>query len=70
MKKTFMLLIAPLLALFSLGAQAAPVDLTPLTSQIDFSTTITAIMAAAGMLMAVYIVWRAAKFVIHVVKGG
>lgn len=50
-------------------ALAAPPDLTPLTSAVDFSTVGTAIMSVAGLVIGVYIIWRGAKFVLAAVKG-
>lgn len=52
------------------AAQAAPVDLTSLTSAVDFSTTTTAVLAVAASLIGVYIAWKAAKLVIGAVRGG
>lgn len=51
------------------NANAAGVDLSTLTTAIDFSTTTTAIMGAAAALMVVYIAFKAAKLVIRAVKG-
>lgn len=49
---------------------AAPVDLTGLTSSIDFSTAIAAILLAGAAVMAVYITIKATMFVIGMVKRG
>ncbi|MBC3885641.1 hypothetical protein [Undibacterium griseum] len=44
-------------------------DLTPLTSVVDFGTTITATLAIAGLLAAVYIAIKGAKTVLGMIKG-
>lgn len=49
---------------------AAPVDMTGLTSSIDFSTAIAAILLAGAAVMAVYITIKATMFVIGMVKRG
>lgn len=48
---------------------AVPVDLTTLTTAVDFSTTTTAILGVAAALIVVYIVWKAAKMVIGALRG-
>jgi hypothetical protein len=50
-------------------AMAAGPDLTPLTSNIDFGTTITAVLAIASLLAAVFVAIRAAKTVLGMIKG-
>jgi hypothetical protein len=52
------------------AASAVPVDLTSLTTAVDFSTTTTAVLAVAAALIGVYIAWKAAKLVISAVRGG
>lgn len=54
---------------FSASAFAAPVDVTPLVNSVDFSTVVTAILAVAGIMVGVYVAWKAAKMVIAAVKG-
>jgi hypothetical protein len=49
---------------------AAGVDLSTLTAAVDFSSTNTAVLSVAASLIVVYITWKAAKLVIHAVKGG
>ncbi len=62
--------VVALLGLFAVGAaMAAPPDYSSLTGAIDFSTTITAVLAASAALMAVYIVWKGASLIIRAVKG-
>jgi hypothetical protein len=60
------------LATASVGAFAAPapVDYTQLTSSVDFSGVITAILAIAVILCAVYVARTGVRFVLNMVKGG
>ncbi|WP_166889466.1 major capsid protein [Massilia sp. CCM 8734] len=44
-------------------------DLTPLTSAIDFSTVITAVLAIAGLLATVYLAIKGAKIVLSMLKS-
>lgn len=44
-------------------------DLTPLTSNIDFSTTITAVLAIAGLLATVYLAIKGSKIVLGMIRG-
>lgn len=54
-------------------AQTAPAatgpDLAPLTSAIDFSTVITAVLAIAGLLATVYLAIKGAKIVLGMLKS-
>ena len=52
------------------SAQAAPVDLTSLTTAVDFSTTVTGVLGVAAALIVVYIAWKAAKMILGAVRGG
>lgn len=52
------------------SASAVPVDLTALTTAVDFSTATAAILTVAGALIVVYIAIKATKFVINMVRGG
>lgn len=52
------------------AAFAAPVDLSDLTTAVDFSTTTTAVLGVAAALIGVYIAWKAAKMVLSAVRGG
>jgi hypothetical protein len=52
------------------SALAAGPDLTPLTSAIDFSTVITAVLAISGLLASVYVAIKGAKTVLGMIKGG
>lgn len=48
---------------------AAPVDLSSLTTAVDFTSTITAILATAAIMVGVYVAWKAAKMVIGAIRG-
>lgn len=62
--------LATLLGLSQSGdASAAAVDLTSLTTAVDFSTTTTAVLGVAAALIVVYIAWKAAKMVISALRG-
>ncbi len=50
-------------------ALAAPPDVTALTGAVDFSTVTAGIMTVAGSVIGVYIVVKAAQFIIARVKG-
>ena len=53
----------------AVAANAAAPDFTTVTSAVDFSTVITAIMAVAAIMVGVYVAWRGAKFALRAVKG-
>lgn len=63
---TTVVVMAP--AAHATGGTAAP-DLSSLTNAVDFSTTITAILAIAGLLAGVYISIKGIKFVLGLLKG-
>lgn len=44
-------------------------DLTSLTNSVDFGTTITALLAIAGLLAGVYIAIKGAKTVLGMIRG-
>lgn len=50
-------------------SMAAPVDLTSLTSAVDMSTTITALLAVSAILIGVYVALRASRIVESKVRG-
>lgn len=52
------------------AAFAAPVDLTSLTTAVDFSTASAAVLVVGAALITVYIAIKAAKFVMNMVKSG
>ena len=72
-KLKFVLFSALALCLSALGVPAFAAgtgpDLSPLTSSIDFSTVVTAIMAVAAAIIVVHIAWKGAKMVLAAVKG-
>lgn len=70
LKKVVIGAVAAIAGFVSAGAQAAAVDLTSLTTAVDFSTTTTAVLGVAAALIGVYIAWKAAKLVISAVRGG
>ncbi|KVD76268.1 hypothetical protein WS62_02590 [Burkholderia sp. ABCPW 14] len=51
------------------NAASTPPDFSQITSAVDFSTVITAIMAVAAVMVGVYVAWRGAKFALRAVKG-
>ena len=51
------------------SAMAAGPDVSSLTTAVDFSTVSTAIMTVSGSIISVYIVIKAAQFIIGRVKG-
>lgn len=70
MKKLFIRAGIPAAGLLVAGsANAVPVDLTSLTTAVDFSTTTTAVLGVAAAAIVVYIAWKAAKMVVGAVRG-
>lgn len=70
LKKMAVAGLALVTGFFAAAASAAPVDFTSLTSSVDFSSVITAILLVAAALMGVYIAWKGAKMIISAVRGG
>lgn len=70
LKKVAVGALAAVTGFFAAAASAAPVDLSSLTSAVDFSSTTTAVLGVASALIVVYIAWKAAKLVIGAVRGG
>lgn len=64
---TTVVVMAP--AAHATGTGTAAPDLSSLTNAVDFSTTITAILAIAGLLAGVYISIKGIKFVLGLLKG-
>lgn len=58
-------LAAPVLAM----AETTGVDFTPLTSQVDFTTTVTAVLAVAGALVLLYVSIKGAKIVLRMIRS-
>ena len=48
---------------------AAPTTVTELATSVDFATVGTGILAVAGTVIALYVIWNGAQFVIKAVKG-
>jgi len=69
LKKAVLGAVGAVAGFFASGAQAAAVDLTSLTTAVDFSTTTTAVLGVAAALIVVYIAWKAAKMVISALRG-
>jgi hypothetical protein len=69
MKKKLLALQALAMAAMVQQANATGVDLSSLTTAVDFSTTSTAVLTVAAALAAVYITVKASKLVIGAVKG-
>ena len=57
-------------ALAPMAAFAAPPDFTALTDAVDLSTAGTAILAIAGVFAVFYVIWKGAKLVLRMVRGG
>lgn len=69
MKLSRLLFASLAMFLSSFGAWAAGPDFSSLTSAVDFSTVITAIMAIAAALAGVYVVMRGADMVLSKLRG-
>lgn len=63
-------LFAAALSMLGTTAHAAGTmpDLSGLTSQVDFSPAAIAIIAIAGSLAGLYVLWRGASFVLSAIK--
>lgn len=57
-------------ALAPLSAFAAPPDFTSLTDAVDLSTAGAAVLAIAGIFAVFYVIWKGARLVLRMVKGG
>lgn len=73
MKKAMQARLAALAAgsaLVSGGAMAAaPTTVAELASSVDFASVGTGILAVAGTVISLYVIWKGAQFVIKAVKG-
>ena len=69
LKKITSLVAAVVLGGAATAASAAGPDYTTLTTGVDFSSVITAIMAIAVVLMGLYVARSGVKFVINMVKS-
>lgn len=73
MKKTMQVRLAILAAgsaLVSGGVMAAPpTTVSELASSVDFASVSVGILAVAGAVLSLYLIWKGAQFVIKAVKG-
>lgn len=51
------------------ASAAAPTTVSELATSVDFTTVGAGILAVAGTVIALYVIWKGAKFVISAVKG-
>jgi hypothetical protein len=70
MKNMFLFLLAVLLAMFGVNAFAAAPDFSSLTSAVDYSTAISAILLVAAGIAGVAIVVYGIKLIIPMIRGG
>lgn len=68
-QKLFKHLAVISLAVGSGVAMAEGPDLTPLTSSVDYGTTLVAVLAIAALLAGVYVAIRASKIVLSMIRG-
>ncbi|TWH71298.1 hypothetical protein LX59_01581 [Azomonas agilis] len=64
MQKFFVLFVALFLSLFGIQAFAAGADFSSLTSAVELDTIITAVLAVAALLAAVYAAIKGASIVL------
>lgn len=69
MKKFYKLALVAATVAPAISMAAGGPDLTPLTSTVDFTTVITALLAIAGLLAGVYVAIRGAKIVLSMIRG-
>lgn len=71
-QKRLAALSAASVALFAAGAAhaEAPTTVGALATSVDFADVGTGILAVSGTLIAVYVIWKGASFVINVVRRG
>ncbi len=70
MSKIAVSLIGVFATVGSAFAAGSSPDYSALTAAIDFSAVNTAVLAAGGLLMGVYVVIKGVKTIIRMVKGG
>lgn len=63
--------IAGVSTLLAVGAAnaTAPATVAELASSVSFADVGLAILAVAGAVLSLYLIWKGAKFVVHAVKG-
>lgn len=72
MKKALFVRLAAISAAAGASGAAmatAPTTVTELASSVDFATVGTGILAVSGTVIALYVIWKGAQFVIKAVKG-
>lgn len=57
-------------ALVTAPANAVATDYSTLTTAVDWSSAITAIMAVAAIIAGVFVTYRGISFVLRMIKGG
>lgn len=67
--KLFSTVVLALSSLVLGAANAAAPDVSVLTDAVDFSTVQTGIMTIGGVIIGVYIVYKAYQFIAKAVKG-
>jgi hypothetical protein len=71
LKKLFVRAGIPAATMMAAGSAfaTAPTTIGELASSVSFSDVGLAILAVAGAVITLYMVWKGSKFVIHAVKG-
>jgi hypothetical protein len=71
LKKLFIRAGIPAVTLSAAGSAfaVAPTTVTELASSVSFTDVGLAILAVAGVVITLYVVWKGAKFVLRAVKG-
>jgi len=70
LKKKIVLFLASMFASVSAFAQAiAPTTVAELTTGINFADVSAGILAIAGLMAAVYVIWKGAKMVLAAIRG-
>lgn len=71
LKKLFVRAGVPAVVLTSAGAAhaVAPTTVGELATAVSFADVGLAILAVAGTVITLYVIWKGAKFVIRAVKG-
>jgi len=68
-KTLFAFVVLLFTAVFSASASAAGVDFSSLTTAVDFSTAITAIVAIGAALAGAYVAFKGVKIVVTALRG-
>ncbi len=51
------------------ASAAAPTTIAELASSVSFTDVATGILAVAGVVITLYVIWKGARFVLQAVKG-